>query len=108
MAAVRVAALAELRDGDLLRCTPGGRAVVLLRVGDAIRAYPDRCVHLGVPLSEGTLDGGVLTCSAHHYQYDACTGRGINPRNVALAALPVTVEGGAIYVDPAAAEEVRR
>lgn len=97
----RVAAVDQLWDGEMMSCSAGGRKVLLLRIGDAVRAYEDRCAHLGVALSDGQLEGRVLTCSAHHYQYDALTGCGINPRAVCLASFPVRVESGAIWVDPA-------
>lgn len=98
----RVAELDEIWDGDMMACSAGGRKLLLVRVGDAVHAYEDRCVHLGVPLSQGALDGHVITCTAHHYQYDALTGRGINPRVVCLVRFPVRIESGSIFVDPAA------
>jgi toluene monooxygenase system ferredoxin subunit len=50
-------------------------------------------------LSEGALSGCVLTCRAHHYQYDARSGQGINPKSVRLARFPVEVSEGAVLVD---------
>lgn len=99
MAFERVAELDDLWDGEMAPCRAGGRRILLIRLGDAVRAYEDRCVHMGVPLSEGQLDRQVLTCSAHHYQYDAMTGRGINPAAVCLVRFPVRIDGGAIWVD---------
>ena len=94
--------LDELWDGEMAPRTVGGRRVLLVRLGDEVRAYEDRCVHLGVALSEGQLDDRVITCPAHHYQYDAGTGRGINPRTACLTRYPVRLEAGAIWVDVAA------
>lgn len=91
--------LGELWDGEMAPRTVGGRRVLLVRLGDEVRAYEDRCVHLGVALSEGRLDDRVITCSAHHYQFDAGTGRGINPRAACLTRYPVKVVEGAIWVD---------
>jgi toluene monooxygenase system ferredoxin subunit len=102
MAFQRVAILDDLWDGEMAPCSASGCKIVLVRVGETVRAYEDRCVHLGVALSEGLLEELVITCSAHHYQYDALTGRGINPRAVCLTRFPVRIEGGAIWVDVAA------
>jgi toluene monooxygenase system ferredoxin subunit len=71
----------------------------VVRLADEVHAYLDRCAHLGVALSEGTLEGGVLTCSAHHWQYDAATGRGINPDTACLVRFPVTITDGDVYVE---------
>jgi toluene monooxygenase system ferredoxin subunit len=89
----------ELWSGELRALELDGTKVLLLRTDAGIFAYEDRCVHLGVPLSEGSLRGRTLTCRAHHYTYDAETGRGENPRNTCLQSFPVRVEAGAICVD---------
>lgn len=90
---------AELWTGEMRGVELEGQRVLLLRLEDGVRAYEDRCSHLGVPLSRGTLSGCVLTCSAHHFQYDARTGDGINPRSVRLVPLPSRVTAGDILVD---------
>jgi toluene monooxygenase system ferredoxin subunit len=109
MAFTRVMAEGELWLGELRACVVEGTKVLLLRVEDGVHAYEDRCAHLGVPLSEGRLEGTTLTCSAHHYSYDACSGQGVNPKNLCLRAYPVKLEGGDIFVDVAApAGSVRR
>lgn len=99
MAFRRVMASDELWDGEMQSCTVAGVRVLLLRLGERVRAYEDRCAHLGVPLSEGTLRGSVLTCSAHHYEYDALTGCGINPCTVKLVEFPLRIEDGAICIE---------
>lgn len=93
---------AELWIGEMRGIELDGRRVLLVRLEDGVRAYEDRCAHLGVPLSRGTLSGGVLTCSANHFQYDARTGRGINPRSVHLVPLPLRIANGEILVDASA------
>ena len=35
----------------------------------------------------------------HQWQYDARTGQGVNPRGVALRALPMKIEDGGIWVE---------
>jgi toluene monooxygenase system ferredoxin subunit len=100
MAFHRVIAADELWDGEMLGQIVAGRKLLLVRLGERVCAYADRCAHLGVELSSGKLEGHVLTCSAHHYQYDARTGQGINPRRVALSRFAVKIESGQILVDP--------
>ncbi|HET6582327.1 MAG TPA: Rieske 2Fe-2S domain-containing protein [Nannocystaceae bacterium] len=95
----RVAALADLWDGEMRGYRVAGARVLLVRIGDSVRAYADRCPHLGVPLSEGSLDGGVITCRAHQYQYDAASGAGVNPRALQLHPYSVTLVEGVITVE---------
>ena len=101
MTAHRVASLAELWDGDFMTARVAGTRVLVVRLGDAVHAYEDRCAHLGIALSEGKLEGGILTCSAHHWQYDAATGCGINPASACLVRFPVRIERGVIYLEVA-------
>jgi len=95
----RAVPLRDLWSGESVGLLLDGRKVLLVNMDGAIYAYEDKCAHLGVPLSEGRFAGGVLTCRAHEWQYDVCTGRGINPEGVRLNALPVKVEDGEIVVD---------
>ena len=99
MAFRRVAALTDLRRGEMLGRSLEGRKILLVRTDAGIHAYEDRCAHLGVPLSQGTLQGQVITCHAHHFQYDADTGRGINPRAVCLKTFAVAIAGNDVLVD---------
>ena len=98
----KVATLDDLWIGEMIPAVLDGTRVLVVRLQDGVRAYEDRCVHLGLPLSEGKLAGDVLTCRAHRYEYDARTGQGINPRCVSLKAMAVRVDGRDILVDPAA------
>jgi toluene monooxygenase system ferredoxin subunit len=99
MAFQPVVTLEELWVGDMISRVVDGQRVLVIRLDDAVHAYADRCVHLGMPLSEGRLDGTVLTCAAHHYRYDVRTGQGVNPRSVCLTAFPVKLEAGQVLVD---------
>jgi len=90
----------DLWVGELRGFRLVDQRVLLLRTDAGVCAYVDRCPHLGVPLSQGTLTGNVLTCSAHRYSYDAVTGQGINPRGLKLTPLPVRIENGVVSVDP--------
>jgi toluene monooxygenase system ferredoxin subunit len=95
----RVAALAELWTGDMSGYVVDGTKVVLVRLEDGVRAYEDRCAHLGFPLSRGRLEDGVLTCTAHHFTYDARTGCGINPKSACLKEFAVSIAGGDVLVE---------
>lgn len=89
----------ELWVGEMRGLVVAGRRLLLVRTEEAVCAYEDRCAHLGLPLSSGKLENGVITCAHHRYAYDARTGRGINPENVSLKRLPSCVRGPVIEVD---------
>jgi toluene monooxygenase system ferredoxin subunit len=96
---VEVLSESELWIGEMRHVMVDRRRVLLLRTEHGVHAYEDRCPHLGVPLSRGMLQGDTVTCSAHHYQFDANTGRGKNPKDVRLTLFGVVCRDGKILVD---------
>lgn len=63
-----------------------GREVLLVNVGGHFHAVSDRCSHEGARLSNGRLDGTVVTCPAHGSRFDVATGRNLS--GPVLADLP--------------------
>lgn len=89
---------ADLWEGELTGVQLGATKVVLLNVGGEIRAFEDRCPHLGFQLSEGDLDGSTLTCANHQWEFDALTGKGTNPGNCQLTVFGTRVHEGQIEI----------
>jgi toluene monooxygenase system ferredoxin subunit len=92
--------LDDLWEGDIEGVDAGGTKVVIVNVDGEVRAYRDRCPHQAWPLHDGDLDGEVLTCINHLWEFNAVTGEGINPADSALFSIPCKVEGGVICVAP--------
>ncbi|HVU72823.1 MAG TPA: Rieske 2Fe-2S domain-containing protein [Mycobacteriales bacterium] len=95
---VPAATLDELWEGEILGVAVNGVEVVLCNVEGTVVAYEDRCPHLANPLSAGVLEGGVLTCAAHEWSFDARTGDGVNPSVSCLRRFPVRIEDDRILV----------
>ena len=95
----KVATLEDLWSGEMTSVVVEGKHVLLININDTIHAYEDVCPHKRTPLHAGSLDGTVLTCATHQWEFDACTGAGINPDNVCLEAFAVKVQSGDILVD---------
>jgi toluene monooxygenase system ferredoxin subunit len=89
----------ELWIGEMRGVTLRDARVLVVRLEDGVCAYHDRCPHQGYPLSEGTLENGVITCKVHGHSFDAASGSGVNPQRPCLSALPVRVEAGQVLVD---------
>jgi nitrite reductase/ring-hydroxylating ferredoxin subunit/uncharacterized membrane protein len=70
-----VAAVDDLKDGEMVKVEVEGRPVVLLKDEDGIHAFEGTCPHYGGPLWEGELDGHVVTCPWHGSQFDVRDGR---------------------------------
>lgn len=64
----------DLQDGELHSAQAEGTPVMLVRQNDITYAIHDRCSHRGCLLSDGDLDGNIVTCSCHGSQFDVRDG----------------------------------
>lgn len=94
MSRVRLAAQDELWEGELRAIVADGVPLLLARIDGKVCAWLDRCPHLGSRLSAGRLEGSVVTCPSHHWQFDLTDGRGINPATARLTAVPLETRDG--------------
>ena len=70
-----VCRIGEVPAGGLLEVTvAGGEPLCVARDGDQWWACQGRCPHQGQPLCNAHLEGGVLTCLEHLWQWDLRAG----------------------------------
>jgi 3-phenylpropionate/trans-cinnamate dioxygenase ferredoxin subunit len=72
---VPVGEIDGLADGTMKSLLVKGREILLARVADEYYAADDRCPHMGGKLSQGKLEGTVVTCPRHGSQFDLSDGR---------------------------------
>ena len=95
---VRVAAVDDVSPGSGKVVQAGGRLLALFNVDGAFYALENTCLHRGGPVGEGDLEGVVVTCPWHGFQYDVTTGRNVFDPEVGLETFPVRVSDGAVEV----------
>ena len=95
---VRVAKTSEVQPGTGRVVVVQGYPVALFNIGGRFYAVSNVCLHRGGPVGEGELDGTVVTCPIHGWEYDVRTGA--NPINPAarLKTYEVRVEGDDVFV----------
>ena len=99
MAFVRAAKAADVPAGTIREFQVGGKAIALANVGGQFHAISNTCLHRGGPLGDGPLEGSVVTCPWHGWQYDVSTGKvGQNP-SVGVEVYRVEVRGDEVFVD---------
>jgi nitrite reductase/ring-hydroxylating ferredoxin subunit len=74
----------------------GGRAVVV-RVGDELRAFENRCLHQESPIDGARVRNGVLSCPLHFWRYHVADGRLIGSSR-SLQRFPIDVVDGEAFV----------
>jgi toluene monooxygenase system ferredoxin subunit len=95
----KVAELADLWSGEILGLEVNGERILLVNVDNHVYAYADSCPHQKSRLSEGTLTNNILRCARHHWEFDVCSGSGVNPQNSCLTVFPIRISGQEILVD---------
>lgn len=100
MALHRVARFADVPEHRGLEAQMGDSKLVLLRVGDELRAYQGKCPHAGAPLAEGALCNGRLICPWHKAAFRIEDGALCEPPALdSLTRYPLEVREGEVWVD---------
>jgi nitrite reductase/ring-hydroxylating ferredoxin subunit len=97
---VDACAIDDLWDGEMETFDVLGRKILLVKHDGQFFAYQSFCPHQAMPLIEGKLVNGVLTCRAHLWEFDVATGKGINPSNCRLRRFPVRILGNNVQIGP--------
>jgi len=71
---VAVGRTGELEDGTMKEVLIQEHEILLVRAGDTYYVAENRCPHMGGKLSEGKLEGTVVTCPLHGSQFDLRNG----------------------------------
>ncbi len=97
---VRVAAVADVGEGEALAVEVLGLNLALYHVGDEWFCTDNICTHALALLTDGWLEGHVVECPLHAGQFDIRTGKGLSaPIEKDLQTFPVKVEGDDILVE---------
>jgi nitrite reductase/ring-hydroxylating ferredoxin subunit len=95
---IEVAALAQLPPGTKLVVMVGGVEVALFNIDGVVYAVDNSCMHAGGSLAAGALEGKVVTCRGHGWQYDVTTGKVIGIPEMGVDTYQVTIAGGKIRI----------
>ena len=95
---IKVASISELSVGSSKTVEVNGKAIALFNVGGKIYALDNTCLHQGGPLGEGLLEGEVVTCPWHMWEFNVRTGEKVGEPSLRVATYPVQVDGDDIKV----------
>ena len=94
-----VASVEDVPAGTGAEIVAGGRIIALFNVNGTFHAVDGVCAHAGGPVGKGELNGCIVTCPWHGWQYDVSTGRHCLTDNIAQQSFPAEVEDGMVYVE---------
>ncbi len=77
-----------------------GWPVTVLRVGDALHAFEDRCTHDGESLAGGEVEDGAVICPRHGARFCLRTGEALTPPAYEpIRIFAVRLEAGRVLVE---------
>ncbi len=95
----RAATKSEIPAGKIAEVQVGGKPVALANVAGKYCAINGLCLHQGGPLGEGELEGQIVTCPWHGWQFDVTTGKVAPNQAMGVETYRVEVRGDEIFVD---------
>ncbi len=93
--------ISDIPPGKMIKVTIDGRDVLVANIDGEYCATDDSCTHSGSSLSEGKLDGCIITCGWHGAQFDCKTGKLVKfPAKITdLTSYNVVVESDNVFVE---------
>jgi nitrite reductase/ring-hydroxylating ferredoxin subunit len=76
---IRVAEKSEITVGKTKKVTAADTQILIANVNGAFYAIDALCTHYGGDLSEGKLEGTIITCPIHGAKFDVTTGKVVSP-----------------------------
>ena len=93
-----VAKVGEIEPEDSITVDVNGVSVAVFNSGGKYYAVGNTCCHRGGPLAEGTIDGTMVTCPWHGWEFDLSTGKCLNNPGACVPAFEVRIEGNSIQL----------
>jgi nitrite reductase (NADH) small subunit len=95
---VRVAGAGDVPPGHGLEAKINGKTLAVFNVGGTFHVTDNTCVHRGGPLCEGEVEGKIVTCPWHGWQFDVTTGECTKNPSAKVEVYQVKVEGSDVKV----------
>ncbi|HMU55467.1 MAG TPA: Rieske 2Fe-2S domain-containing protein [Nitrospira sp.] len=95
---VRVAGIGDVKPGSGIVAEAQGKTIALFNVDGVFHAIDNTCIHRGGPLGEGEVEGDVVTCPWHGWQFNVATGVCMNNPSGKVEVYQVKVDGTDVKV----------
>jgi 3-phenylpropionate/trans-cinnamate dioxygenase ferredoxin subunit len=97
----------EIDHGGIKTYRIQGKDLLIARYEGKYFAMGRYCTHMGADLSNGTLEGKILTCPRHGSRFDITTGEAVSGPKIGILKLktknepsyPVKIEKGTIKIN---------
>ncbi|WP_455377338.1 Rieske (2Fe-2S) protein [Petrachloros mirabilis] len=95
---VRVAGTNDVKPGHGIVAESNGKTLAVFNVDGTFHVLDNDCIHRGGPLGEGEVEGHVVSCPWHGWQFDLTTGECVKNPSSKVQVYQVKVEGSDVKV----------
>ena len=96
---IKVAKIIEVPPGKAIAVQVAGKKIGIFNVGGTFYAIDDTCTHEQASLSEGQVEGTIVTCPLHAAMFDLTTGENLSPpATIGVNTYDVRIEGDDVMV----------
>jgi 3-phenylpropionate/trans-cinnamate dioxygenase ferredoxin component len=88
----------EIPDGGRKIVEVEGLSIGIFHHRGAWYALRNRCLHRAGPVCTGAVDGDIITCPWHGYQYDLTSGKLLKDPRAVLEMYPLEVRDGLVFL----------
>jgi len=96
---VSVAKVEDIAPGSGVVAEVDDKSFAVFNVDGNYCVIDNTCLHRGGPLGEGDLEGDIVTCPWHGWEYSVQTGACVNNPAACIKTYKVTVDGADIKVE---------
>ncbi len=99
MTSIKVEGMSDLQPGENRTVQVNGLSIAFFNVNGELFAIGNSCAHRGGSLGDGFLEGDIVTCPLHGWQYDVKTGSCVMVPSASVPCFPVKKEGNDIFIE---------
>jgi nitrite reductase (NADH) small subunit/3-phenylpropionate/trans-cinnamate dioxygenase ferredoxin subunit len=93
-----VAKVGDIAEGQAKAYPVGEKIIAIFHQNNVYHAIDDTCPHMGASLSDGFVEGGIVTCSWHAWRFRLSDGAWADNPRVSIGCYPVRILGDSIQV----------
>jgi nitrite reductase (NADH) small subunit len=95
---ITVAQLSDIPVGTGKEVVAEGQIVALFNIDGQIHAMDGICPHAGGPVGTGIVEGCVVTCPWHGWQFDVTSGQHVLSPTLSHPTFPTRIEGNSVQI----------
>jgi nitrite reductase (NADH) small subunit len=96
---VTVAKVSQLKEGEGVVVLARQEEIALFKLDGTVYAVTNTCPHRGGPIGEGSLNGCLVTCPWHGWEFDVRSGRMPASPTIGLKTFRVQLDGDDVNVE---------